>query len=211
MSQPTEQTQIDVSLFAQADAETDPQPVRVDAEMMPARDMGADEMTTVVEPAPPPPQPVRQITVGVLPLWGIVLGWVLVIVAGSQAVKFVLKAVGLKDRLQRLVWRRWMYVVPIIVGTILSALFGPQLGKLFGLEFGLGASLVLLGPGSGATAAFAYDVLRSVVLPVIPATLHGVIERVTGIHLPDDVKAQAHLDQMDSEVEWVADTERERE
>jgi hypothetical protein len=89
--------------------------------------------------------------------------------------------------------------VPVAVGILLSGLFGPQLGELFGLRFGVGVSVVLLGPGSGATAAFAYDVLRGVVLPIVPATVIGLIQRVTGITLPDSVKSNAHLDHMDSE------------
>lgn len=128
------------------------------------------------------------LTVAVVPVWGIAVGWVLAIVLVTQAVKYVMRAAGLKERLGRRSWRRWLYVVPIVVGILLSGLFGVELGTHFGLRLSVGASLAILGPGSGAAAAFAYDVFRSVVLPLVPAVVSGTIERVTGIELPDSTR-----------------------
>ena len=196
MSNPTK---INVKMFNDAEAQERPEPVHVKASLVP--DMGEQE-TAEVEPVAAvavEPEAPREITVGVMPVWGIALGWILLIVAASQAAKFVLKAVGLKDRMKRKAWRRWMYVVPVIVGTFMSALFGPQLGELFGLHFGMLESVVLLGPGSGAAAAFTYDVLRGVVLPLLPVTIIGVLERVTGLTLPDSIKDDATLPSPDSE------------
>lgn len=127
------------------------------------------------------------ITVGVLPVWGIAVGWVLGIVLVTQAIKYVARAAGAKERLGARRWRRWMYVVPVAVGVLLSGLFGPQLATVFGLRFGVLPSLLILGPGSGAAAAFAYDVFRAVVLPVLPTVLIGTIERVTGVEIPEGV------------------------
>lgn len=217
---PTEQTIIDVQLFAPADAEELPEPVDVEADLMGSTNGGETVAVVAVEAD----APVRSITVGVLPVWGIALGWVLAVVLGAQAVKRVLKAFGLKERhpwparnplrlmrrrTRRHVWRRWMYVVPIGVGTVLSVLFGPALGESFGLRFGLWTSLLILGPGSGAAAAFAYDVLRGVVLPVLPATVIGLVEKITTITLPESVKDKAKLsaDTLDSEVVGSSDVE----
>lgn len=169
---------ITVSLFSEATAEEPP--VDVAVEFM---------------PPPEPPQafaaveePARQITVGVVPVWGVAIGWVLAIVLVAQAVKYVGRAFGLKEFMGPPRWKRWMYVVPVLVGILLSGLFGPQLGELFGMRFGLWASVLILGPGSGAVAAFAYDVLRAVVLPVLPAVVVSLIERVTGLRLPQSAK-----------------------
>jgi len=145
------------------------------------------ETVTVIE------RPVREITVGVLPVWGYAVGWILVVIAMSQASKWLLRAAGAKKRLGRQQWKAWMMVLPAIHGTWLAAMFGPQMGALFGLRFGLLASVTILGPGSGAAAAFCYDIMRRVVLPILPSTVVQLIERVTGVTLPDEAKSISQL------------------
>lgn len=139
------------------------------------------------------------ITVGVIPVWGIALGWVLLIVAASQATKRVLTAGGVRERMTHRSWQRWMYVVPIAWGVALAGFFGPDFAVLFGVKMDVLPSLIFLGPGSGATAAFAYDFTRGVILPVLPAAALAVLERFTGITLPDSVKNNAQLDFEESE------------
>lgn len=200
-------THIQVQFFAEAEAQTPP--VEVEAALLRGRDMGHDDdagmsvkfapIATVEMVPPPPPVVARQITVGVLPVWGIALAWVLLIVGVSQATKRVLVAGGLKERLTRRSWQRWMYVVPIVWGSALSGFFGPDFVAIFGIRMGVLPSLLFLGPGSGATAAFAYDATRSVLLPVLPAAALAMLERFTGITLPDSVKDNARLDYEESE------------
>lgn len=184
--------EVDVGLFSEAHAEEPPVDVSVEF-MQPRPEPLSVQAFTAAEPA-------RQITVGVVPVWGVAVGWVLAIVLVAQAVKYTAKAFGLKELLGTSRWKRWMYVAPIGVGVLLSGLFGPQLGELFGMRFGIWASVLILGPGSGAAAAFAYDVLRAVVLPVLPAVVVGAIERVTGLQLPESAKEIELSEDSDSEV-----------
>lgn len=209
-----EQQQVDVKLFAQADGElvqvdvgllkgagepegADPvaiEPVPADENVAgPEEATGGvvasdvervevEDATKVVVDA----SPARKIQVGAIPVWGYGVGWVVTIVLVAQATKALMKALGARERLGRKKWRQWMYVVPVIWGVILSGLFGPQVGELFGLRFGMVTSMLFLGPGSGAAAAFAYDVFRGVVLPVLPETLTQIIEKLTGVKIKDE-------------------------
>lgn len=206
MSEPTSSTKINLNLW-DTDTVAEPLPMQVDLAWMPPPDAGTDagmpvaeaiagETAIVVEPD----LGARQITVGVVPVWGVAVGWILAIVLASQALKSLLKAVGVKERLSRRAWRRWLYVIPVVQGTILAVLFGPALGELFGLRFGVWTSVLFLGPGSGAAAAFTYDAARGIILPVLPAAVLGLLERVTGLHLPESAKEiRLEVDTADSE------------
>ena len=128
------------------------------------------------------------VVVGVAAIWWVVSLWVVSIILVSQAVKSVLRLGGVAERLDKRRWKRLQYVIPVGVGMMLSHLFAPRVGVLFGLEFDALTSMFILGPGSGAGAAFVYDTLRTVVLPVLPRVVVGVIERVTGVEMPDHLK-----------------------
>lgn len=128
------------------------------------------------------------VVVGVASIWWVVSIWVVSIILVSQALKSVLKLAGVREKLSKRRWKRLLYVIPVVVGMTLAHLFAPRVGILFGLEFDLLTSVLILGPGSGAGAAFVYDTLRTVVMPVLPRVVVGVIERVTGVELPESAR-----------------------
>lgn len=139
------------------------------------------------------------VVVGVAAIWWVVSLWVVSIILVSQAAKSVLKLVGVRERLTKRRWKRLLYVLPVIAGMALSHLFAPRVGVLFGLEFDALTSMFILGPGSGAGAAFVYDTLRTTVLPVLPRVVVGVIERVTGVQLPQSAQQMSLTEDSDAE------------
>ena len=163
-------------------------------------DVGATERPDVVVDVPAahssvrpgvrvePSQPDNAHTIGLLPVWGAAALWLATVILLSQGVKTTLKAVGLKDRLGPLRWKRWMFVVPIIVGTMLGYALGPMVASAFGFALTPGTAALLLGTTSGSSAPWVYMGFRHVILPLFPAVAIGAIERVTGIDLPEELK-----------------------
>lgn len=127
-------------------------------------------------------------TIGLLPLWSVAALWVVAVILIAQGVKVTLKAIGLKDRLGSLRWKRWMFVVPIAVGMAMGYLLGPRVAGSFHFALDPVTSMFMLGFTSGASAPWVYMGFRHVVLPLLPATAIGLIERVTQIDLPDELK-----------------------
>lgn len=157
----------------------------------------APEAQVTVEPAPLVSAGDQNATVvvGVVPVWGLVIGWLLAIIALSAATKRGLKALGLKDKLGAVRWRRWLFVIPLVTGIVVSLLAGPPLGRQFGLEIDPWLAVLFLGPGSGMAAGWFYDVGRAVLAPVLvallPEVLISLLNAIPGVTLGDDAKAAA--------------------
>lgn len=183
---------VEVQFFAPVEA-SEP-PTQVELELL-VPDMGPSIEEAAAEEAPTAHMSVepeaRQITVGVLPVWGIAIGWLLTIILVVQGLKKVLEFFGAKDRLRGRQWERLLFVLPIVVGIALSYGFGPQLGHVFGLSFGLWASVLFLGPGSGMAAAYAYELIRQVLVPLglrlLPSVVVAFLEQKLGLELPPAV------------------------
>lgn len=129
-------------------------------------------------------------TIGLLPLWLVAAFWVVALILIAQAVKRILRAAGLRDRIGAHAWRRWMFCLPIAVGMVMGYALGPRVAAAFAVTLDPVSSLFLLGFTSGASAPWVYMAFRHIVLPVLPTVTIGIIERVSGIALPEEIRAK---------------------
>jgi hypothetical protein len=185
----TPNMQLKTSLMGEAFAEDVPRPQQQIKVTVPVPDMGQTEAVVEVPPdEAPPPAHDNATTIGLLPLWAVAIVWVIGIVLWTQGAKAALKAVGLKDRLNAVQWQRWMLVVPLFIGIAQALLVGPTVARAFEIDMDRWTAVVFIGGPSGAAAPWVYLFFRRAILPLLGPTALGLIEKVTGLTMPDEVR-----------------------
>lgn len=186
----SEPIRIEAQLFDEASAEEPP--ARIQIALAPdagtASDTPAAATTTAATEVDAQPQDPNAATLSVVPTAGVAIGWVVLVIAFTQCVKAVLKLFGMKERMGFLRWRRTLMLLPVPVAVAMGFFWGPFVAHRFGFEFDPVTAALIVGVPSGAAAPWIYMLFQYVVLPLLPATTVGLIEKFTGIDLPDDLK-----------------------